>query len=293
MLDAVTWLKSLVNVPQNSRFSLYSQVWREIRDSIDLPTGGTSTEQIERIQDTYGLSAYRGAVHEAYDLVSVHQGFRERPTAIPTALLEKIVRGDACELDEDRSRPVTANPRDHLFELTVAARFERSGFPVELNKDADVEFNFRMYRVFIECKRFAKAKSFEQHFRKASNQLAKRYKDFGLPKNRIGVKPVGISVLSLSRVTNPNQAFLKVQSKSQATATLEEEVLAILKDNEHHLIEKRHPNNVLLSFYTQVPLILNAEFGTYTRWNFRPLHAPPHKLSKLAAAIIEKLNFEL
>lgn len=287
---AVAWLRTLTKVPEGSRFPVYLKIWAEIVDRSDLPNGGTSDDQIRDVITKYGENEYRGAIHEAFDLAFIHRAFRNCSQIIPISLLEKVVKGSFSEVEEVASKPETSQPRNFLFELTVAARFRSSGFSVVLTNDADIEFNFQNHRVFIECKRLFRSAGFDANFRKGSSQLEKRFSKFGLPTNLLGYRPLGILMFCITKVVNPTQSFLSVTYPNEANARLNEETLKMLRDNETRIKANLNPNTILLGFYTHIPLKLSEDFGSYIRWNFFPYHDSSHNFSNVATAIVTKLD---
>ena len=153
-----------------------------------------------------------GAVHEAVDLIHVYEAFG-KTNVVPKALLKKIVAGKESELQEERNRPISSQPRNFLFELCVAAMFAKKGFSVRVGEEADVTFNFKNHRAFVECKRVFSESGLERSITKAAKQLSCRFKSFGSPVNPLGQVPLGIAAFSIEKIVNPAQSYLKAPSR--------------------------------------------------------------------------------
>ncbi len=125
--NALTWLAKLTQINSSSRFYHYLKILKEIVDSSDLLNGGTSENQMDKIIEKYGENAVRGATLETDELIEIYNAFRNEPNIIPKLLLEEIVVGKLSEAEEEANKPKSANPRNKLFELTVAARVQSSG----------------------------------------------------------------------------------------------------------------------------------------------------------------------
>lgn len=285
---AVEWLHEETGMSKGTRYDTYLKIWEEIIERSDLPNGGTSDQQIILIQQKFGLEGYRGAVHEVTDLIQIHEAFHHG-NRIPPSLLKKIVAGKDSEIEEDRDKPHSSQPRNYLFELSVAATFKTHGFSVKVGEDADVIFNFQNHRVFVECKRLFSEESFERNIVKASSQLLYRYQSFGLPVNIIGQIPIGIGVYSVSKIINPSQDYLKAESRTAAIGHLDKEIYRLWKRRESLIKSKNHENTILTGFYVRTPLILPQGFGTLRRWKFFSHHANSHRLSNISGQIINKL----
>lgn len=289
--NALIWLAELTQVNSSSRFYDYLKILNEIVDSSDLPNGGTSENQMDKIIEKYGENAVRGATLETDELIEIHNAFRNEPNIIPKLLLDKIVVGKLSEAEEEADKPNSANPRNTLFELTVAARVQSSGLYSKLNEDADVVFNFRNYKVFIECKRFFGEKNFESHVRKSNEQLIERYKKFGLPKNSLGICPIGFPLFSLTKVLNSEQLFLRANSIEEATLMLSDKVTELVKKNRQLIMRKSHSNTIATGFYFRLPVMLPSGFGNMSWWKFfQHYQHPQHKFYKVFDQISQKLK---
>ena len=132
--------------------------------SADLPDNGISSNQFYLLAEKYGDNSMRGAILETDELIDIYEAFLNDSNLIPSSLLEKIVSGKPSETEEESDKPATSQPRNFLFELTVAAKFKSLGFHVKLNEDADIVFGFRNYKVFVECKRIFGERNFESNF---------------------------------------------------------------------------------------------------------------------------------
>jgi len=144
--------------------------------------------------------------------------------------------------------------------------------------------------MFIECKRISKPESFDTNFRKGSKQLTTRYEKCGLPRNVLGLRPLGILLFNATKAVNPHQSFLKVSTPMEADSILNDSIFRIMTNNAERIRSKIHSNTVLWGSNTHIPLILSRDFGSYIRWKFFPYHDSTHKFSKVRTAIISKLE---
>lgn len=277
-------------MPKTSRFPVYVKVWKAIVEGADLPNGGVSTETIQRVIDEFGEVQFRGAVHEAHELTFIHRSYLGSENEIPLELLRKVVRGPFSEVEENAGSQGTSSPRNFLFELTVAARLKRDGIPVELSGDADIEFNFRTYRCFIECKRLSSASAFDSNFRNASRQLKNRFRKFGLPTNRLGIRPLGMLFFAVNKALNPGQSFLQTPSQQEANRLIDEGLREMIMSSASRIRHGLHPNISSLVFYTHIQLRLVADLASYMRWSVFPYHNSDSRFQRAGNAILRKLR---
>ncbi len=291
--NALAWLTELTRVNPSSRFYSYRKILKEIVDSSDLPDGGTSENQMDKIIEKYGENAVRGATLETDELIEIHNAFRSEPSIIPKLVLGKIVGGKLSETEEEVNKPNSANPRDTLFELTVAARVQSSGLYCELIDVADVVFNFENYKVFIECKRFFGEKNFKSNLSKANEQLVERYKKFGLPINSLEICPIGFPLFSLTKLLNSEQLFLQANSIEEAEFKLGNEVTELVKKYRQLIMRKSHSNTIATGFYFRVPVMLPSGFGTMSWWKFFQHYQQPHKFHRVFDQIVQNSDPEM
>lgn len=289
--NSIEWLSKLTDVPLSSRFPKYQKIWNEIVELSDLPNGGVSQKQMLKIIDTYGEDEVRGAILETDEIVEIHNTFSNSTNSIPPLILNKIIKGRFSETQEESAKSDSLEPRNILFELTLAAKFQSAGFQVKFNdNDADLTFNFRTYKVFIECKRFFNEKNFESNFRKANEQLLKRYQIHRLPKNSMGIVPIGLTCFSLTKVINRKQLFLKANSSFDAKLKIDETIDKIVLKKSELIKRKTHANTIGILFYARVPVILPTGIGAMSRWKIFPLQLNVPKLNKICEDIFLKLK---
>ena len=288
--SALSWISGLAKVSISSRFYTYQKIWKELIASADLPNGGISPEQFRRFAEKFGEKSLRGAILETDELIDIYEAFHNDSSVIPSSILEKVVNGRVSETEEESDKPVTAQPRNFLFELTVAAKFKSLGFHIKLNEDADVVFNFRNYKVFIECKRLFGENSFESNFRKVCDQLTKRYEQFGLPKNLLGIRPVGFYFFSLTKVFNQEQLFLFASSGKAAVSEIDNTISELMKKHIQLIMRKNHLNTIGTGFYVRVPVVLPTGTGALNRWKFFSHPEQSEKLQKISEQIGQKFE---
>jgi len=133
-------------------------------------------------------------------------------------------------------------------------------------------------------------KNFESNFRKAGEQLTKRYKQFGLPKNLTGICPVGFNLFSLTKVFNSEQLFLFASSKEAAISKIDN-TIAELEIRYSQLIKRKsHTNTIGTGFYVRVPVVLPFGTGALNRWKFFSHYEQSHKFGKVFDQFGEKLE---
>jgi len=285
---AVEWLQSHAGIKGTSRYCRYLKVWEEIVNSADLPNGGTSDIQVERIQNKYGLLTFRGAVHEIADLVHVHEAFLNQE--VPPALLRKVNQGRDCEIEEVGEKPKTSSPRNFLFQLTTATTFKTNGFSVKLDSEADVVSDYENHRIFIECKRLFSERSLERNITKAADQLDKRFNKFGFPVNCVGQIPVGMIALSVTKLINPNQDYLKAPSMLEAARLMNQEIDRLWLRRRSLILEKCSPNVIATGFFVRIPIMVPGGFGSFRRWKFFAHPSYEDNFSNIAKRILLQLK---
>jgi len=288
--SALAWMSELARVNTNSRFYVYQKIWKELIASSDLPDNGISPNQFNRLAEKYGKNSMCGAILETDELIDIYDAFQNDSNVIPISILEKIANGKFSETEEEADKPATSQPRNFLFELTVAAKFQSLGFHVKLNEDADIVFNFRNYKVFVECKRLFGEKNFEFNLRRASDQLTERYKQFGLPKNLLGICPIGFNLFSLTKVFNSEQLFLIASSGKAAVSKIDNTILEFVKRYNQLIMRKSPANTIGTGFYIRVPVCLPFGTGAVNRWLFFPHYEQPEKFRKISDQIGQKFE---
>ncbi|VAW90102.1 hypothetical protein MNBD_GAMMA18-582 [hydrothermal vent metagenome] len=92
--------------------------------------------------------------------------------------------------------------RDFAFELSVASRFIKGGFTVDLSDRADLVVDINGKKLFVECKRIRSEKKLKPRVNHANTQIEKRL------KKCVSNKPRGVVALDLTDIINPMSSIV-------------------------------------------------------------------------------------
>ncbi len=117
------------------------------------------------------LNAFSNAWSECAEIIDVVDALRSHACKALVERLRQALRGHELYTSDNDDR----SGRDIMFELAVAARLARNGCEVDFSGEADVEFEFEHFSVFIECKRPRFDETVVENVEKARAQLLRRY----------------------------------------------------------------------------------------------------------------------
>jgi hypothetical protein len=185
-LDAACdWLYSLGVQPHQTRFANYKNDLSEVlRHRI--------ADTFHKLPAIVSVQRFLDAFIESGELIDIWKAFAGHSNGCVLRKIPAAVKGHP---DPAHQKAVGPEPRDTLFELSVAAFFRSKGIPALLGKRTDVLLRSQGYTLLFECKRPRSHKGLKQSLKKASEQLQREIKR---RKTRIftrGVVALDVSLL--------------------------------------------------------------------------------------------------
>lgn len=197
---------------------------------------------------------------EGIGFVSSITALRDLDIDIPASVLESALRGPAdAAVEDERSN----QGRNFAFELDVAAMVARAGLTPDLQKEADVTFEFEGRRVAIECKRILSEKKIQQRIREAADRLKKNVKDNG---------DFGLIAVCVTRTINPGNVIWSVPSVCDMGPLLSSHINEVIGRLDPFLQRLRHPALSGVIFYVASPIsVRGIGFSPVKRATVYPL----------------------
>jgi hypothetical protein len=160
----IAWLTGLGITVANTRVAKYKKI-------LAVSTAFTAQGKLKELDRLYPIQERANAFHESGELSLVWQGLQSFDCEILKRKLKKVVEGPLMLLDE---KPKSAEPRNTLFELAVAALLASSGIKIKFRDPDDVVARFLHTEILVECKRMQSERRFEERFDYAQKQLLQR-----------------------------------------------------------------------------------------------------------------------
>lgn len=160
---ACDWLTNVVGIPSKvTRYGKYEKVFTDLLGSESRRINNTTLVQLK--------AAFENAYLEANELVRLHSDLSNSNS---DEFIQQI--GFVASGQEFRATAENDKARDFLFELSMAARFLRVGFPVSLSSISDIVVKLENgAELHVECKRLKSSKRVDKNLRKATSQLEER-----------------------------------------------------------------------------------------------------------------------
>ncbi|MDO9481391.1 MAG: hypothetical protein Q8S96_22720 [Hydrogenophaga sp.] len=191
--EACNWLHDIGINYSTTRLGRYQKVFS------DLARCQLANAPDEFFQ-LHTFAEWVNAAHETSEIVRIYEGLRGNSDVNLTSRLRDALRGhELYVLDtDDRSG------RDFTFELAVAAKFARHGFPINFGAEADVETKIGGVTFYVECKRLKSERKIQRRVKEGLKQLHGRYK----ASNDPGAAR-GILALSIGKTINSSLGLLE------------------------------------------------------------------------------------
>ncbi len=132
---------------------------------------------------------------EAVQLIRLMNTYQDRACEGFLVTFKKTILG--LKLRRDAINITQDSARDFAFELSIASRFIKGGFTVDLTDVADLIVDINGKKLFIECKRIRSKRKLIKRVKHANTQIGKRL------KSCISKKPRGLIALDLTDIINP------------------------------------------------------------------------------------------
>lgn len=160
-IDAViNWLKDKNLSADLSRYSRYRGYIEEFYEKGDLKEILILEPKFKRLNE---------AAQEIIQIVQIYEAFKDVKSDNFDERLKKVIAGkDFFEPNSSED-----SPRDFLYELLIAARFQKLGYKIDFDQLTDVVAQKGEDTVYVECKRIKSVKGLEKNFSKACKQLEK------------------------------------------------------------------------------------------------------------------------
>lgn len=166
-------------------------------------------------------------VTESTELGDLEPFLRTVNSSIAATKLVHVLGGPVLPSDEDSN---TNQPRNLLFELNLASKLWRAGFPPALGEHPDLTIEVGEKRFLIQCKRPFSQRSARRCFQDAKAQLRRDLE--GAP---VGSR--GVIALSLSRLLNPGDQLLIYSSEERARREVADRLVALGEG----IVGRKHP----------------------------------------------------
>jgi len=128
--------------------------------------------------------------------------------------LRDILRGPPLPIEEDST---SNHARNIMFELSLAAKFDRVGVRAHLSEHPDLWIEVGGKKLLVECKRPFARRAVKDRLSDARRQLDRRF-----PNEPAGTR--GLIALSLSKVINRGDKVLEYSSEPAGRLALEKEL---------------------------------------------------------------------
>jgi hypothetical protein len=271
--QALEWTKSLQNVHPSSRYEKYLKIINQVGAVSRNDDGRYSHEELESLQNKYGVDAFEAAIFEGAELIEVYQvlGSKQKNITIPEETFKRVVSGVINARQETGNH--TTEARNTLFELFCASMIAKSGIykPKLTDKPntPDISFNHNRFKVFVECKRINSAEAFEANLRKAYKQLGTAYEQHK-KNNILKQTALGIVMMSITKVINPKQQILETSDYRNARQRIRDKIFEIYK-SDMNVIGGRPLGTVGLISFARIPVMIDNKLLTYRYSNPFPL----------------------
>lgn len=236
--DAIAWLDSIGFPVERGRLLNY-------RKSIDKVNQTWDVDKWGDINDPENRALVTTVLLEARELTSIYKGFSEHSNPDISNELGHYFKGPVLITDEKASN-ASNRPRNIGFELYLNALFIKAGmFPI-YDTRADMSFQYKENRFFIEAKRPLSEKAVISNIAESNKQLSSR---FG---NALSKKPKGILALDLSKVINPHNRIMVVENEAQLNALMFNEDKVQIEKLAPYWHRKRHKRTVAVLLHYRV-----------------------------------------
>ncbi len=228
--SAVAWLDSIGFPLQRGRIVEY-------RKRINIIYLNWDTQKWGDLKNEENKALLTTVLLEARELISIYKGFSEHTNPEISNELSHYLKGPVLITDE-KAANASNRPRNIGFELYLNALFIKAGMIPIYDTRADMSFQYNGSRFFIEAKRPLTSKSAVANISEGNKQLKNRYESSISKKNK------GILALDLSKVINPNNKIMVVESDQHLNTLMYNEDKVQIEALSEHWHKKRHKRTV-------------------------------------------------
>lgn len=188
-----------------------------------------SKEKIE------SLAEYRKYIlisKEVDDFLRVCKVFREYPNEVLFDKIKKIASGTHYR---EKNIECKDPSRNYLYELSIASKFIKAGFEVDVSGDCDIVVKAYDKTVFIECKRIKSEPQLTKRIKHANKQIIKRIGSS--KKDKTGY--VAIDVTDLIITADRVKVYENVEAFEKATQLVLKTFVLKYKEKTKESVNKR------------------------------------------------------
>ena len=129
---ACDWIASCGANYSKSRINKYKQ-------KLSLLAEAQRTDSLSDIENNVKFPEFVNSAQEAEEVISIYRGLSQVASDLFQDRLVKILKGTEFRVDEIND----SHGRDIAFELLIAAKFAKSGFPVDFGTEADLKVEYK------------------------------------------------------------------------------------------------------------------------------------------------------
>lgn len=224
--EACNWISDLGIEYKKTRFGNYE---KDLDEFIKNGGKGSAEESVK---------VFLNAQLEANEIIRIKNSFDSFNSSQALETIKKSVAGQRF-----RNGSNTDQSRDFAFELSMAARFLKAGYEVDLRTITDIVVEIEGKTLYVECKRIKSEKQLEKRVKEANKQTKKRI------ENNTGSKARSFIALNLTDVINPSAMPIITSSLDSYRRTSAETLKEYVISNKSTLSKKQH--NKCLGVFTE------------------------------------------
>ena len=224
--DACQWISDLGIEYKRTRFGNYEKDLDEF-----IKTGGKENAK-ESVQTFFNAHL------EANELIRIKNAFDSFNSTQALDTIKKAVTGQRF-----RNGSKSDQSRDFAFELSMASRFLKAGYEVDLRTITDIVVEINGKTLYVECKRIKSEKQLEKRVKEANKQTKTRITTSKSSSARSFI------ALNLTDVINPNAMPMVETSLDSYTRISAETLKNFVMLNKSTLSKNQH--NKCLGVFTE------------------------------------------
>ena len=226
--EANGWLETLKIPIDGTRFGEY---YNNLKKLISWYRNGARTELSHIMSQK---TAYY-SLTESNAVISIYEAFKGiDQNHLPKRKLRMMLAGPPFPNGEVPGN-ANVNPRNTLFEIELATRFIKAGFKV--NDFQDINFDFKEFRINVECKRPNTEKSITANIERGCDQLLERDPTHGRTSKNI----IAISVDKVLEIDREIFFFTHEQDIQKEV----DEKVGVFRETYHKTLKRLSDKNIL------------------------------------------------
>lgn len=184
--DIITWIESYNISCANTRLTKYKKLLIKYHKKYNENLGFIN----EQIPDVAIV------LTDIFKLIFVYNSFSgERLNKHFAEKLRFVAKGPYFATEENPKKAASVQPRNHLFELFIAAALNDGGQKPYFTKNNDILIKVNKIDIQIECKRLSSSKNLVKEFKDALSQATRVSDEIN--------KPIGAIFINLTRAISP------------------------------------------------------------------------------------------